>query len=646
MNFRKVTLFLSLLVTLSFFGCGGNDKPAAGSGVNAEAVTTEDKFKVPAGADPAIPDSLGGKGFEAIAEKLGWQTGTIKPEDMKYIADVNAKKGGQITFALTEFPATFRSMGKDENTAVTRMIHQMVYEPLITTNPLTLDFLPVLASHWKIDADKQTFWFRINPNARFSDGHPVTTEDVLATDALGRDSSILSPYTNSFFDEFDKPEAISKYIFKVHSKKLNWKNMLYYGGVQLLPAHIIKGMKGSEYLSKFQYEMPPGSGPYLVQAKDVKKPQSVALTRVANWWGKDDPLNAGQNNFNKIMIKFISDEKLMLEKFKKKEMDFYIVARAKYWREEFDYDEIKRGIVQKRKIYTDDPTGFGGFGFNTRVEPFNDPKIREAFVCLFNREQLLEKLMFNQYTISDSYEPNSQYENPSNPKYRYNPEKAAQLLAEAGYTTRNSEGILTKNGKPLEFEIGIDQSAERIVTPVQQELKKAGINMKIRLVDGVTSFKMVNERNFKIVYQNWGGLLYPNPISTWSSKLADVKNTNNITGMKNKRIDEICSAEQSEFDPAKRVALLQELDGILMKEQHYALSWYAGYQRIVFWNNLSYPEFGLSKTSDWRGLLGTWWFDPDKAETVQKGMKDKSVTMPVGETDIKFWDNYKKSQVK
>lgn len=643
MKLYKLSLMLATCSVMLIAGCSG-DKPGSGNSISkTEPVTTENKFNVPPGADPTIADTLGGKGFELVADKMGWKTGTISKEDMKYVADVNAKKGGQVSFALIDFPATFRSMGKDENTATTRMVHQLVYEPLITTNPLTLEFLPVLATHWKISDDKQTFFYRINPNARFSDGHPVTTDDVVATDNLGRDSTILSPYTNSFYAEFDKPEVISKYIFKVHSKKLNWKNMLYYGGLQLLPAHIIKGMSGRDYLTKFQYDMMPGSGPYIILPKDVKKPQSLTLTRVANWWGHDDPLNVGQNNFDKITLKFIQDEKLTLEKFKKKEMDFYIVARAKYWREEFNYDDIKRGIVQKRKIYTDDPTGFGGFGFNTREEPFNDPKIREAFICLFNREQLLEKLMFNQYTISDSYEPNSQYQNPNNPKYRYNPEKAAQLLAEAGYTTRNQDGILTKNGKPLEFEIGIDQSAERIVTPVQQDLKKAGVNMKIRLIDGVTSFKMVNERNFKIVYQNWGGLLYPNPISTWQSKLADVKNTNNITGMKNSRIDEICNAEQSEFDPIKRIELLRELDGILMQEKHYALSWYAGYQRIVYWNNLSMPEFGLGKITDWRGILSTWWFDPDKAETVNKGMKDKTVTMPIGETDVKYWDTYNKS---
>ena len=144
-------------------GCSG-DKPGSGNSISkTEPVTTENKFNVPPGADPTIADTLGGKGFELVADKMGWKTGTISKEDMKYVADVNAKKGGQVSFALIDFPATFRSMGKDENTATTRMVHQLVYEPLITTNPLTLEFLPVLATHWKISDDKQTFFYRINP---------------------------------------------------------------------------------------------------------------------------------------------------------------------------------------------------------------------------------------------------------------------------------------------------------------------------------------------------------------------------------------------------------------------------------------------------------------------------------------------------
>ena len=192
-------LLAALTLVSVVAGCGKKTPSQDGKGGATAAVTTKDEFNVAPGADPSVPAAMGGNGFEKIAADSGWQTGSLTPEQFSLVADTNAKKGGSISFALMEFPATFRQYGKDENSQTTRMINSLVYEPLIGTNPLTLEFLPSLASHWKVGADGQTYFFRIDPNARFSDGHPVTTEDVLATYKLAMDSTILSPFTNSFY---------------------------------------------------------------------------------------------------------------------------------------------------------------------------------------------------------------------------------------------------------------------------------------------------------------------------------------------------------------------------------------------------------------------------------------------------------------
>lgn len=636
-------LLALMTASLVAVGCGGGKKQDVDAkGGESMAITTEDKFKVPPGADPSVTADMGGKGFDEIASAQGWQTGTLSDEQFKLIADPGATKGGMITFGVVEFPATFRQYGKDVNSATTRMINNMVYESLIGINPLTYEFLPSLASHWKIEPDGQTYWFRLDPNARFSDGHRITTEDVIATYRLATDSTILSPYTNSFYAGFDPPVAVSMYIFKVRSKEKNWKNMFYFGGTTILPAHVIGSIGGSQYLEKFQYDMVPGSGPYIVLPKEVEKQKSITMTRRTNWWAKEYPINRGQANFDKIRMNVVRDERLMLEKFKKGELDLYIISRAQWWKEEFEYDEIKRGIVQKRRIYNDNPVGSSGFVFNMREEPFNDERVREAFILLFNREKLLEKLMYNAYIMTDSYYPSSVYENPNNPKYRYNPERAAQLLAEAGYTERNSEGILTKNGQPFVVEMAITEGMERIVTPVQQDLKQAGIMMKLRNIDGPSNFKLMNERKFKLAWINWGGILFPNPISSYLGELADKPNTNNLTGFKNARADEIMRAEQVTFDVNVRISMLRELDSILMASKQYALAWYAPYVRIAYWNKFGSPNFYLGRISDWESLLFTWWYDAEKGAIVQKGRSDKTVTLPVGETDVKFWPEYNK----
>jgi microcin C transport system substrate-binding protein len=633
-----------LTTALAVAGCGGGDgkdKPDGAKGGSSAAVTMPKKFNDPPGADPSVADSLGGNGFEKIAAAQGWSTANIAPDQMELIGDKNAKKGGIVRVAIGDFPATFRIFGKDAGTATNQRIYSLVYETLIGVNPMNLEFLPGLASHWKIDpADSQTYWFRINPNARFSDGHPVTTEDVLATWKLGADEKILDPFQNTFQAEFENPVAVSKYILKVRSKINNWKNMLYFGGQQIYPAHVIGNTAGEEFLKKFQTEMPPGSGPYVMLQDGLKKQKSIELTRRSDWWAKDDPLSVGQYNFDKIKFVFVEDDNLQLERFLANETDIYLAGRSQWWVQKLDpnkVDEIKRGLIQKRKIWNDKPNGIVGLAFNMRKPPFNDPKVREAFVLLLNRPEYIRKVLLNERIIQDSYFPNSPYENPNNPKYRYDPAKAQQLLAEAGYTSRNSAGVLVKNGQPLEFDMPINQGDEIIVGPIQQDLAKAGVKMNLRTVDFAQKIKLQDERNFSVVLVSYTGIIYPNPEGQFSSKLADKPNNNNLTGFKNPRVDEIIAIEKVTADPQKRIPLLRELDSILMATNAYALLWYSPFDRYAAWAYIAMPKGGWSRIGDYRDAFAYWWYDPDIKQQVEAAKKDKSKTLPIPPVDNRFW---------
>ncbi len=636
---RASFTLLTIAALFAITGCGGKKSGPVASG--GGATTMPKTFK--SGPDSTVAPELGGPGFERIAADSGWSTGTIAPDQIKYIGDPNAKKGGMLTSAEQDFPATFRTYGKDANSTTIQLINDMVYESLITTNPLTLEFLPKLATHWKVSDDGQTYYFRINPNAHFSDGHPVTTDDVLATYKLVTDSTILDPFSRQLFGtQYDPPKKISKYIVSVHSKEKNWKNMLYFGGLQILPSYLIDTMSGTEYLDKYQYAMLPGSGPYVILPQDTRKGQSFTLTRLTDWWGRDLPSNTGNYNFDKIKVLSIEDENLRYEKFRAGDVDFHIEPRAQFWKTKYDFDLIDRGIIQKRKVYNDKPQGLQAWAFNMRRWPFNDPKVREAFTLLINRKKLIQQIMYNEYEISDSYYPGSDYANPNNPKYRYDPERALQLLKEAGFTSRNSDGILVDkdNGRPFKIELPLPKGSEHIQTPIQQDLKKVGIQMDIRFVDYAQLFKLTAERNFDIAYVGYAGLIYPNPYGTFHSSMADAKNTNNITGFKNARADQIIEQELVTYDYQKRVKLIRELDSILMASHAYALSWYAPFTRVIYWNYLGHPDYYLSRYGDYRDIYILWWVDPDKQQKVHEARGDASITMPVGDTKVEFWPEY------
>ena len=244
--------------------------------------------------------------------------------------------------------------------------------------------------------------------------------------------------------------------------------------------------------------------------------------------------------------------------------------------------------------------------------------------------------------MTDSYFPGSVYENPTNPKIRYNPEKAAELLAEAGYTKRNKEGVLVneKTGFVLELEIPIDKPSERILAPVQQDMMKAGVKLKFKQVDPPTQFKMKQERNFTLAFQSWGGLLYPNPKTSMHSELADIPNTSNLAGFKNERADELIDREQITFEQSERVKMLRELDSIFISSYQYALAWYGPFQRVAYWNKLGQPEFFLGKINDWRYLMRYWWVDKEKTEKLAEALKDNSIDLGEGARDVKFWPEF------
>ena len=271
--------------------------------------------------------------------------------------------------------------------------------------------------------------------------------------------------------------------------------------------------------------------------------------------------------------------------------------------------------------------------------------MRKALTFLLNRELLIEKLFFKEYVPLHSYFAGGIYENPNNPKNPYNPQLALQLLAEAGWKDHDAQGRLVKNGQPLTIEVLYgDKGSETWMTIYQEDLRKVGIALNLRLVTGETLFKLVMERTFDMVSMQWGGLLFPNPETSFHSKLADVNNNNNITGFKDKRVDELLDVYDKEFDQHKRAAIIQEIDGILANAYHYVLGWDAPFQRIAYWNKFGHPDSYLTRIGDYRDLVSLWWVDPEKGGQINRAMADPSVKLPVGETEVRYWQAYAERQ--
>ena len=631
---------------LAASGCTSSSEPggaATSTTVEPRGPVSTDKNDYPvfpdadSGTDPAVPAELGGAGFTGE----GWQTNT----EFDFIGDPHAVKGGIFRQYMIDFPGTLRTEGPD-TTAWNSRVSGLVYEPLLNLHPTTLEYTPAIATHWQISEDKLTYRYRIDPNARWSDGQPVTAQDVVATWGFLMDPGLQAPMQRLVWEKFEQPIAESKYIVRVTSKKMNWRNFLYFSAsLALFPAHLLKEIDGETYLRDYNFKLLPGTGPYLIHEEDVDKGKSVTLRRRKDYWAENYRRNVGLNSFEVIRDIVVRDQNLAFEMFKRGDLNYYYVSRAQMWVEELDFERVQRGLIQKRKIFNNNPNGVNGLAFNTRKAPFNDIRVRRALTLLFNRELMIEKLFYNEYFPQNSYYAGSVYENAENPKNHYNPQEALRLLAETGWKDRDSQGRLVQNGRPLNLELlYATKTSETYLTVFQEDLRKVGISLNLRLVTFATLIKLLDERKFDMVSIAFTGLVFPNPETSYHSSLADLNNTNNITGIKNQRIDEICDAYDGMFEVSERIAAIREIDGILASQYLYILQWYGPYQRIAYWNKFGHPLGYMSRIGDYRDLPSLWWVDPAREQALTRALADSSITLEVDPTEDRYWLEYTAAQ--
>ena len=608
-----------------------------------------DFVTIPPGADPTVSAEDGGNGFENIAASLGYQTQSFTVENVKFFGDEKAVKGGFLHDEASRFPATMRLFGKEANYLENYWIKILCYEPLLERHPLTWEStVPRLASHWKISEDKMKFWFRINPDARWSDGRRVTADDVVATWFLRMDETILDPSQQVMFDKFEEPIAESMYIVSVITKENKWENFATFASdMHILPAYYVDQVDGSEYLEKYQFSMMPNSGPYILKNKDIINQESYKLTRRDDFWAKDHIQNRYRFNFDAISWFVIKDNAtLPFEKFKKGEFDYFEVSRSARWVEDCvpeKMDAIDKGWMKKHRIFSDKPSGTSGYGFNMRKFPFYDKNIRYAFGYLYDREEMNEKMYYNEYEMMHSWFSGTMYENFDNRKFLFNADSAIHYLKLAGFEKKNKDGILiNKQGTPLSFNINIQKTHAYMVTPVQNKLRQYGVDMQIVNMDGTTQWKNQQERNFTIYQHAFTGGVHPSIEQWFRSDLADMNDNNNFFGFKNDRVDRLIKNYNTEFDLDKRIKIGKEIDYIVCEIHPVAFGIKRLYRRFLYWDKFGYPEYMIDRfVGNRESIFFLWWFDPEKEARLETAMNNDT-SLPVGDVDIKFWPNWNK----
>ena len=495
---------------------------------------------------------------------------TEKFNELEYVNPQAPKKGRIVLPAYGTFdnfnPYIFKGTASSEVVSLT--LDSLGFSPADDTETA----YPLIAEKFEFPDDKSFIGFLINPKAHFSDGSPVTADDVV----FSFNSLITkgSPFYKFYYSDVDSVKKISPRHVRFYFKKgtQNRELPLILASLKIFSA---KDFQNKEY-DKPVLIPPLGSGPYTV--KNFEAGKYITLTRNPNYWAKDLPTRKGLYNFDEIKYDYYQDTTITLQALFSGNIDVRTEYIAKSWATGYDNELIKSGKIKKQAVTHTRPATEQFFAFNTRKEKFKNPKVRQAIDYAFNFPWANKNLFYNQYQRLSSYFENTRFaargipedlelmvlaeEKDNLPKEifttpvedvfrndklsdRENLRLAVKLLNEAGYDFINERMCNKQTGEPLELEIIINSANgntfTRILLPFIENLRKIGIKATSRVLEINTYKNKMDKFDFDLVIASFQGTSMPGSEQKdlWGSQSADTEGSNNIIGIQNPVIDKL-----------------------------------------------------------------------------------------------------------
>jgi len=531
------------------------------------------------------------------------------------LVDPDARPGGQLAIFAGQSPKSLNYYL--DNNSFTAEVFGALYESLIDMNPMTLKYEPELASKWTISDNKKVFTFYINPDARWSDGHAITSHDVKWTyDAIMNPKNMTGVHKVSL-ERFLSPKVLDKHTIQFTAKEVHWLNLGAVGGMQILPKHVFEKMD----FNQINFSFPVVSGPY--ELETIVEGRYVSLKRRPHWWARKDIRFQGIGNFDILKFMFFADRENAFEAFKKGHIDLFPIYTARLWINETHGKKFEKNWIIRQKIYNHRPIGFQGFAMNMRHPPLDDIRVRKALYLLIDREKMNKTLMYNQYFLHRSYYEDLYDVRHSNPLTPFDKKAARKLLHDAGFLVNPTTGMLEKNKQPLEITfLTRSSSTHKFLAIYEEDLKDVGIALKIENKDLAAWAKDMDTFSYQMTWAAWGAGLFKNPEGMWASKEAIRNSGSNITGFKHPEVDKLIDAQKQIFDVDKRHAICRKIDQYLIDAVPYVLLWNIDYTRLLYWNKFGTPDTVLSKYGDERSAYWYWWHDPDLAAELKDAMND------------------------
>jgi microcin C transport system substrate-binding protein len=607
-----------------------------------------------------LPTATGAMAAETTEDAAPWRHATSLIGEPKYPAgfkhydyvNPDAPKGGtlnQATFGTFDSLNPYIVQGSPA-AGLSQTGGGRLYDTLMdaATDQAGTNY-PLIAEALSYPDDYSWVKFRLNPAAHWHDGKPITPEDVVwSFETL----KAQSPFHNKYYANVVKAEVTGeREVTFTFDKAGNRELPNIMGQLVVLPKHWWDGTDANgkkRDITRSTLEIPLGSGAYRIDS--VSPGQRIVWTRVPDYWGKDLPTQVGRSNFDRVVIDYYRDPNATWQAFQKGGLDdVRRENRIARWIQEYNFPAVKRGDVVQRSFPIAAYGLMQGFVLNQRRDKFRDPRVRKALNYAFDFETMNRTLFFDKYkriesyfagidlassglpqgkeleileTVRDKVPPEVFTEefklpvNDTQQAFRDNLRRAVELLNEAGWVLKGNKMVNAKTGEPFTIEfLEDDPSFERVVAPYIQNLKRIGIDARLRNVDPAQYVARLNDFDFDVTSQVFGQSHSPGNEQRefWGSAAADVKGSRNLMGIKDPAVDALIDRIVFARDREELIAATHALDRVLLWNYYVVPQWFSDTINVAYWNKFGIPE----KQPEYSGIdTESWWIDPAKEKAL------------------------------
>ena len=495
----------------------------------------------------------------------------------------------------------------------------------------------------RISADGLTYRFTMRPEARFHDGSKLTAHDAAFSLTILKEKG--HPIITQLMRDFVSAEAVDDATVIVRFAQKRGRDVpLYVAGLPIFS----KAYYAKKSFEESTMDVPLGSGPYKVGRFEGGR--YIEYGRVKDWWGAALPVSVGQNNFDTLRFEYYRDRDVGFEGFTAKGYLFREEFTSRIWATRYDFPAMKDGRVKRETIADDTPSGAQGWFINTRRAKFKNPLLREALGCAFDFEWTNKNIMYGAYDRTQSMFQNSDMMAQGKPSAEelallepfrgkvsdevfWEPflppvsdgsgqdrtllRKAGQLLQQAGYPIKDGKRV-GPDGERLTVEFLLDEpSFQPHHMPLIKNLGTLGIDASLRLVDAVQHRARRDDFDFDIAIERFGFSTIPGDSlrSSFSSRSAATKGSNNLAGMADPVIDALIDKIVAANSRVELVAACRALDRVIRAGRYWIPQWSKASHWLAYWDVFAHPE---KKPGFSRGAPETWWYDQAKASKTER----------------------------